>query len=176
MRNLHRLNTEARKDARHTLCQSSTGTNTFKRDFQLLEKTILKKLDEKPVSSGNLLATIRDEYPELIERLMPYWADREIMRAIRSARREAGRQGGTAQYVLPGFEEFPARVRVGGRQPYLAAMEVSGTVEYLESLESQEKRDGARIAKMRLLVSLMKDYSRIEPHITVREVCERERE
>lgn len=176
MRSLKRLNPEVPKDARPSMCQSSTETNTFKRDIQLLEKVILKKLDEKPISSGNLLAVLFDEQSALIGHLTPHWQHREVLRAIRSVRQEIGRRDGEAQYDLPGFEEFPARVRVGGSQPYLAAMRVAGTVEYLESLESQEKSDGARIAKVRILVGLMKKYSRHEPEITVREVCERERE
>ena len=177
MRNLKRLNTEARKDARPSKDQQSTETNTFKRDIQLLEKVILKKLDEKPVSSGNLLANLFDEQYPLIERLTPHWQRREVSRAIRSVRQEVGRQeGSTNQYLLPGFEDFPQRIRIGAHQPRLAAIGHPELSEYLTELEAQEKRDAGRIAKVKELLILMEKYIQAEPGITVREVCERERE
>ena len=56
MRNLKNDNTQTTKHSRPSRDALSVVSNTFKRDIQLLEKVILKKLNEKPVSSGNLLA------------------------------------------------------------------------------------------------------------------------
>src|ERR1035437_5292558 len=123
MRSLKNVNTQARNTVRPSMGQQSTGTNAFKKGIQLLDRVILKKLDEKPISSGNLLANLFDEEYALIESLTPHWQRREVSRAIRSVRQEVGRQeGSTNQYLLPGFEDFPQRIRIGAHQPRLAAI------------------------------------------------------
>jgi hypothetical protein len=155
--------------------QQSTGTNAFKKGIQLLERVILKKLDEKPISSGNLLANLFDEEYALIESLTPHWQRREVSRAIRSVRQEIGRRdSNTDQYILPGFEDFPQRVRIAGHQPKVAALRHQGVSQYLAELEAQEKLNAGRIAKVKELLALMEKYIQNEPEITVREVCERE--
>jgi hypothetical protein len=177
MRNLKHDTIGINKSARSSRDQQSTETNAFKRDIQLLEKAILKKLDEKPISSGNLAAIILSEQETLIDRLTPHWQHREILRAIRSVRQEIGRQEGQAdQYVLPGFEDLPQRIIIGKHKPRLAAITYPGVSKYLAILEAQEKRDTERIAKVKRLLALMEKYIQSEPTITVREVCERERE
>lgn len=174
MRNPNDDNRKQIHTARNKRSGDSPETPTFKRDIQLLEKLIVKKLEESPVSSGNLTATLFDDHFPLIERLTPYWQHREVLRAIRRIRREIGRQNPPEQYALPGFEGMPERVRLNGSQPRLAALTHPQALQYLWSLEAQTKTDAELVAKVRKLVALMQKYTRQEPEITVREVCERE--
>jgi hypothetical protein len=176
MRNLKKRSIQPDYNAWSSRDQQSTEANTFKRDIQLLEKAILKKLDESPISSGNLAAILLSEQRTVIDRLTPHWQQREVLRAIRSVRQETGRQDGNAdQYLLPGFEDLPQRIIIQGHKPRLAAITHPEALKYLATLEAQEKRDLARIAKVKALLALMEKYIKMEPEITVREVCERER-
>ncbi len=177
MRNLKDDNRKRLGIVRNKRSSDAPETATFKRDIQLLEKVVIKKLEESPVSAGNLAATLFDDHFLLIERLTPYWQHAEVLSTIRRIRRELGRQNpATEQYPLPGFEGMPERIRLNGRQPRFAALTYMQAVEYLRTLETQTKIDAQLVAKMRGLVALMEKYVRQEPEITVREVCERERE
>jgi hypothetical protein len=175
MRNLSDDNRKRIGIVRNKRSSDSPKSPTFKRDTQLLETLIVKKLEESPVSSGNLAATLFDDHFPLIERLTPFWQQREVLRAIRRIRRELGRQNAsTEQYPLPGFEGIPERVRINGRQPRFGTLTYAQTLEYLRTLKNQVKTDSQLIANVEKLLSLMKKHATQEPDITVREVCERE--
>jgi hypothetical protein len=155
---------------------ASTPSESFKKALQTLEKTILQKLDEKPISSGNLRAVLFEQQFALIECLTPHWQQQEVARIIRRIVRQLKEQeAADSQYLLPGFEALPHRISLGKRRQHLSAATYPELCQYLELMERQQQ-ESPRLVQMRAMVDLMKKYARHEPEITVREVCERERE
>ena len=152
------------------------ASEPFKQALQTLENAIVKKLAEIPISRGNLLAVILDEQLAEIQTLTPRWQSREVLRIIRRIQQQISeREAEADQYLLPGFEDLPRRIRLDGKRQHLATATYATLCEYLE-IQEQHQLENPRIIALRAMVDLMKKYARHEPQITVREVCERERE
>ena len=175
MRNLREDNRNRIHDVR-TIRSSDYGeSSTFIKDTQLLEKAILTKLQEKPVNSDNLVAILTDQETALIQRLTPHWQYKAILRIIRRMRLHLTRKNpDTPQYPLPGFEDMGERVRINGHEKRFAALTHELAIAHVRELEGNVKANSTRIARMHELISMMEPYSRTDPNITVREVCERE--
>ena len=151
-----------------------TESRTFKRDIQLLERTIFAKIEEKPVSRGNLRAEVMEQEAATIERLSPQWDCEQVDRLIRRVYQLIARENNN-QYRLPGFPILPIRITINKTQRALAAAKCPDVCAYLET-EERKYQDSPRILQLRALADLMRKYARGEPEITVREVCEREAE
>jgi hypothetical protein len=152
------------------------ASEPFKQALQALENAIVKKLAEIPISRGNLLAVILGEQSAEIEALTPQWQRREVLRIIRRIQQHiAERETEADQYLLPGFEDLPRRIRLDGKRQHLATATYATLCEYLE-IQERHQLENPRIIALRAMVSLMKKYARHEPEITVREVCEREQQ
>jgi hypothetical protein len=148
----------------------------FKQALQALENAIVKKLAETPISRGNLLAVILGEQSTEIEALTPQWQRREVLRIIRRIQQQISeREAEADQYLLPGFEDLPRRIRLNGKRQHLATATYATLCEYLE-IQERHQLENPRIIALRAMVKLMKRYVRDEPEITMREVCERESE
>ena len=177
MRNPREDNRKRIHDVR-TIRSSDYGeSSTFTKDMQRLEKAILTKLQEKPMNSDNLVAMLTDHEQSLIQRLTPHWQYKAILRVIRRIRLHLARENpGQQQYPLPGFEDMGERVRIEGHEKRFAALTYELALAHVRELEADGKANSARIGRMHELLSLMEPYSRLEPEITVREVCQRESE
>jgi hypothetical protein len=176
MRNLKRSVPPTEENVTVHRGDAHVPSESFKKALQVLEKVILQKLLEKPISSGNLLAVLLDEQSALLERLTPEWQRQELARVIRRIQRDLNRQEAMdSQYLLPGFERLPKRISMGDKRQHLSSATHPELSRYLEVLE-RKQQESPRLIQLRAMVKLMWKYARQEPAITVREVCERERE
>lgn len=174
MRNLKRSVSPTQQNTTVPRRDAFDVSEPFKTDLQTLEKAILQKLAEKPISRGNLLAVTLEEQSAVIQRLAPQWQRREVLRIIRRLQqRIASEEAEADQYLLPGFEDLPRRIRLAGKRQHLATATYATLCEYLE-IQERHQLENPRIVALRAMVKLMKKYARQEPEITVREVCERE--
>ena len=174
MRSLKTKITPTDRNATVPRRDASALSEPFKTALQAIENAIVKKLAEIPISRGNLLAVILGEQSAAIDALTPQWQRREVLRIIRRIQQQISeREAEADQYLLPGFENLPRRIRLDGKRQHLATATYATLCAYLE-LQEQHQSNNPRIIALRAMVGLMKKYARHEPDITIREVCERE--
>src|SRR5208283_4088687 len=136
------------------------ASEPFKQALQRLENAIVKKLAESPISRGNLLAVMFGEQSAEIEALTPQWQRREVLRIIRRIQQQISeREAEADQYLLPGFEDLPRRIRLNGKRQHLATATYATLCEYLE-VQERHQLENSRIIALRAMVDLMKKYAR----------------